>query len=452
MKWGNAVMALALAGTLMGCDAWEESALRPLSWTDCTPEVQCSTLTVPASWHEPDGPTTKVNLVRLPASGRRLGSVVVNLGSGNGTGALLGQIPPSLRELARDFDVVVFDPPGLGRDDDTLIKCAPAPSVYGLVRDQTEAGWKAQSEANAAYDASCRSAAGPAYEHLTSWQVANDLDALRESLGEEKLRYVGNSYGTSYGQAYAEHFGSRVGRMYLDGVADHTQPDLLTWLTDHARTQEEQLLRFRDWCAVTPSCALHGVDAAARWDEVASDGEAAQVGVLIGLNPPRWPDLAAALAGERFPTELPPEPFGSVQPALLCHDFLPDVPSYEEFLEIEERLRAVAPRVGWLAGRMQVGRCVGIEGGPSYPPAPLKTRGLPPVLVGIGELDNNTPNRGAQRVADQLPGSRTVWHGDGHAAYLLGNRCLAEHVEAYLVNGTLPPTGTRCAAELPIGR
>ncbi len=437
MKWGRAVTALALVGTLTGCDAWEENALRPLTWTDCSPEVQCSALTVPASWHEPDGPTTKVNLVRLPASGRRLGSVVVNLGSGNSTGALLGRIPPSLRALARDFDVVVFDPPGLGRDD-TLIKCAPAPSIYGLVRDQTEAGWQAQAEANAAYDASCRKAAGAAYSHLTSWQVANDLDALRESLGEEKLRYVGNSYGTSYGQAYAEHFGSRVGRMYLDGVADHTQPDLLTWLTDHARTQEEQLVRFQDWCR----CAL---------DAAALDGEA-QVGVLIGLTPPRWPDLEAALTGGRFPTELPPEPFGSVQPALLCHDFLPDVPSYEEFLEIEERLRAIAPRVGWLAARMQVGRCVGIDGGPSYPPAPLKTRGLPPVLVGIGELDNNTPNRGAQRVADQLPGARTVWHGDGHAAYLLGNRCLARHVKAYLIDGTVPPAGTRCAAELPISR
>jgi pimeloyl-ACP methyl ester carboxylesterase len=452
MKWGRAATALVLV--LTGCTAWEANAPRPaqrLSWTDCSAEVQCSTLTVPASWHEPDGPTTKVNLVRLPAAGRRVGSVVVNLGSGNGTGAMLGQIPPALRELARDFDVVVFDVPGLGRaDNDTLVRCAQAPSIYGLVRDRTEAGWAAQARANAAYDASCRKAAGAAYDHLTSWQVANDLDALRAALGEEKLRYVGNSYGTSFGQAYAEHFGSRIERMYLDGVADHTQPDLLTWLTDHARTQEEQLLRFRDWCATTPSCALHGVDAAAVWDQVVASGRT-QVGVLIGLTPPRWPDLAAALAGGTFPTEPPPEPFGSVQPALLCHDFLPDVPSYQEFLELEERLREVAPRVGWLAGRMQLGRCVGIEGGPAYPPAPLKTHGLPPVLVAIGERDNNTPNLGARRVAEQLPGARTVWHGDGHAAYLLGNRCLAGHVQAYLADGTLPPESTRCAAELPIG-
>ncbi len=375
--------------------------------------------------------------------------------AGNSTNALLGgAIPPSLRELARHYDVVVFDPPGLGRaDNGTLIRCAVAPSIYGLVRDSAESGWAAQRQANATYDASCRSSAGAVQQHLTSWQIANDLDALRSALGEKSLRYLGNSYGTSYGQAYAEHFGTRVGRMYLDGVADHTQPDLTAWLSDHARTTEAQLFRFRDWCAATTSCALHGTDAAAVWNEVSASAQA-RVGVLIGLTPPRWPDLAKALAAARtgdlgkFPVELPPEPFGSVQPALLCHDFMPDVPGYEEFLAIEERLRQVAPRVGWLTGRMQLGRCAGVEGSPAYPPGAIEARGVPPVLVGIGERDNNTPNLGAARVAAQLPGARTVWHGDGHAAYLLGNRCLAGHVLAYFVNGVLPPTGTHCAAEL----
>jgi pimeloyl-ACP methyl ester carboxylesterase len=448
----RAATALAMAGLLTSCTAWEANAPRPgLSWTDCTAEVQCSTLTVPADWQDPGGPATALNLVRLPASGHRLGSVVVSLGSGNGTNALLGRVPAPLRELAENFDVVVFDPPGLGRaDNGTLVRCDRAPSVYGLVLDQTEAGWAAQARANAAYNSSCRDAAGPAYQHLTSWQIAHDLDALRAALGEKTLRYLGNSYGTSYGQAYAEQFGSRIGRMYLDGVADHTQPDLAAWLTDHARTQEQQLRNFGDWCAATPACALHGQDVAAVWDEVG----APRAGMLIGLTPPRWRDLAAGLAAartgdfSRLPAELPPEPFGSVQPALLCHDFMPAVPGYREFQTIEAQLRKVAPRIGWLAGRMQLGRCAGIEGGPAYPPASPKARTLPPILIGIGKLDNNTPHLGAERVAAQLPGARVVHHGDGHAAYLLGNHCLAGHVRAYFVNGTLPPVGTECAAEL----
>ncbi|WP_253768835.1 alpha/beta hydrolase [Goodfellowiella coeruleoviolacea] len=39
-------------------------------------------------------------------------------------------------------------------------------------------------------------------------------------------------------------------------------------------------------------------------------------------------------------------------------------------------------------------------------------------------------------------------HGDGHAAYLLGNTCLADHVNRYLTEGTPPPTGLRCPGEL----
>ncbi|MFI5586438.1 alpha/beta hydrolase [Amycolatopsis sp. NPDC051758] len=399
---------------LTSCTAWEANAPRPsLSWTDCTAEVQCSTLTVPADRQDPGGPATALNLVRLPASGHRLGSVVVGLGSGNGTNALLGRVPAPLRELAENFDAA----------NGTLVRCDRAPSVYGLVLDPTEAGWAAQ---------------------------AHNLDALRAALDEKTLRYLGNSYGTSDGQTYAEQFGSRLGRMYLDGVADHTQPDPAASLTDHARTKEQQLRTFGDWCAATPACALHGQDVTAVWDQVG----APRAGMLIGLAPPRWRDLAAGLAAartgdfSRLPAELPPEPFGSVQPALLCHDFMPAAPSHREFLAIEAQLRKVAPRVGRLAGRMQLGRCVGVEGGPAYPPASPKARNLPPILIGIGELDNNTPNLGAERVAAQLPGARVVHHGDGHAAHLLGNHCLAGHVRAHFVAGTLPPAGTECAAEL----
>ncbi|MCE7002345.1 alpha/beta fold hydrolase [Kibdelosporangium philippinense] len=408
--WGRAVAVLAIIGMLTGCGAWQMSR-RPaegLAWTACSDEVQCATLTVPVDWRAPEGPITAVNLVRLPATGDRLGSVVVNLGAGNGTNAMLARVPPALRELAGRFDIVVFDPPGLGRaDNGTLIRCAPGPSVYGLVIDPSEAGWAAQSGANAAYDKSCREAAGHTYTHLTSWQIAHDLEALRAALGEDRLRYLGNSYGTSYGQAYADLFGPWVERMYLDGVADHTQPDLTAWLTDHARTQEEQLRRFSDWCAASTTCALHGIDPLAVWDKVADDSRA-HIGVLIGLTPPRWPDLAAGLAAardgdfSRFPKDLPPEPVGSVQPALLCHDFMPAMPEYREFLAIERRLREAAPRVGWLAGRMQLGRCVGVTDDPAYPPAPIKPRGLGPVLIGIGELDNNTPHLAAHRVVEQL--------------------------------------------------
>ena len=71
-----------------------------------------------------------------------------------------------------------------------------------------------------------------------------------------------------------------------------------------------------------------------------------------------------------------------------------------------------------------------------------------PVLVAIGGLDANTPNLGAAHVVRQWPGARALWHGAGHAAFVLGNTCLARHVDRYLTTGALPPRGTRRPGEL----
>ncbi|MFC4945580.1 alpha/beta fold hydrolase [Pseudonocardia sp. GCM10023141] len=469
---------LAVSGSLPVPDA-PPQAPPLIAWSDCGDGAQCATLTVPVDWRRPAGPTTTVNLGRVTATdpAHRVGTVVVNWGSGVSTSTLHPRMPV-VDDLAASFDVVVMDMRGLGRaDNNTLVPCTgPQPPVDGLVKAVDEAGWQAHAAANAAYDAGCRQAAGALFDGLTSWQAAHDLDALRAALGERKLRYIGNSYGTTFGQAYAELFPDRVERMYLDGVADHTQPWLEDWLRNYAVTQEQQLIRFRDWCRERAGCWLHDTDAAQVWDQLvaragahplpapsAGAGRTVSVqelfaGAWFGMSPPLWPRLAEAMAKARdgdagmFLAMSPgqqPEEQGNMLGTTLCHDFMPQTPTYQQFQGIEARLKAVAPRFGWIEGRIELGRCVGIPGRPAYPPHPLTAPGLPPVLVGIGELDNNTANPGAARVARQLPGARALWHGDGHAAFVLhGNTCLNGHVLAYLVDGTLPAAGTRCPGEM----
>jgi pimeloyl-ACP methyl ester carboxylesterase len=385
-------------------------------------------------------------------------------------------MPAVVSELATWFDVVLIDPRGMGdRDSASLVECAtPPPGLTGLILRPGERDWRAHARANAAYDASCREAAGAAYAGLTSWQVAHDLEALRAALGEPKLRYLGNSYGTVYGQAYLELFPARAGRMVLDGVADHTRASLERWLLDNALTEERQLGRFRDWCEA--GCALGGDDAIEVFDDLLArarraplpaggltvDERAFLVAVRAGLTPPVWPALAAALreAADGDATALarllPPAPEGPgyTSGPLLCHDFMPRVPGYRDFLAIETRLRAAAPRIGWIQGRYQIARCLGMGEGPSYPPHPLRAKGVPPVLISIGDTDDNTPNLAAEHMAAQLPGARVVRHGDGHAAYLmqsasgLGATCLRRYVHDYLTAGTLPPDGARCPGDL----
>ncbi|MFB9902358.1 alpha/beta hydrolase [Allokutzneria oryzae] len=482
-KWlAFAATALTLLSAVTAAEA--EPAPPRLEWTACGKGAQCATLRVPVDWRKQKGPATTIDVVRIPARDpkHRIGTVIANLGSGNSTFAAIDPPPyiePTLRHLSERLDVVVFDPRGLGRTPgSTKFDCGDNPGPYnGLILAEDEAGWRKQAELNAKYAATCREQLGELFNGLNTWQATNDVEALRVALGEKRLRFFGNSYGTVYGQTYAQLFPDRVERMYLDGVADHTQARLEDWLRNYAVAQERQFEHFRDWCAQRKGCFLHGQDAVAVWDELVARAGRAPLpapsagagrtvdlrhlfaGALVGSTPPKFPVLAKAMAMARdgdagmFLTdltygELNASPGKNVLSMTQCNDFFPKPPGYQELLAIEKRLKQVAPRFGWIEGRFEVGRCAGISGGAAFPPQPLKIDKLAPVLVGIGELDQNTNTIGAAHVAGQLPSSQTLWHGDGHAAYLLGNTCLREHVGHYLTDGVLPPRGTRCAAEL----
>lgn len=469
-----ACLAVSLAGVALA-----SARAHRLVWKDCGDGLLCAELVVPVDWADPRGPKTSVHVAKLPATGRSLGPLVLNFGGPSTSTALLrpsddpdfpSELPGLLKELRSRFDVIAVDPRGLSEPGSgkTLTCAEPSASAFGLVLARTKHDWDAHAAQNAAHQESCRKSVKSAWKGLTAWNVAHDLDALRAALGQDKLRYAGNSYGTVYAQAYLELFPERVGRLYFDGTADHTRKELEPWLRDYALTQERHLTRFRDWCARRRDCALHGRDAGKAWDELAARARRAPLpasagrtvhegqlyaGALKGMNPARWPEFATAirkaLDGDAtdFLTELAPgEGNVYVGNDSLCNDFMPGLPTYEEFQGIEARLRAIAPRFGWIEGRFELGRCWGRSGGASWAPHPLPAGNLPPVLFAIGELDNNTNYLGQLHVAEQIPSARVLWHGDGHGSWA-GNSCLRRHVLAYLTTGALPEPGTRCPAE-----
>ncbi|MEO3803975.1 alpha/beta fold hydrolase [Nonomuraea sp. B1E8] len=496
---------------------------RRLAWWDCGDGLRCAKLSVPADWARPGGARTEIDVARLPARDprRSRGHLVVNTGAGSSIQDVRAR-PDTVSELARWFDVVIMEARGSGdHDSAAAVRCAvPPPDVLRLQLSRGPAGWRAHARANAAYGRSCRAAAGAT--RLTSWQVARDLDALRAALGEARLRYFGNSYGAVYGQAYAESFPGRVGRMYLEGVPDLVEPGLERRMTARARAVERQLYAFRDWCRGRLGCPLGEDDAVSVFDHLAGRvplpaGPRSEVNarrlvaaVYAGLTPARWPELARALSaagsGDARPlaslaSASPGSPFltspspaspaspaspGSPAPAgaddaprlpstngttlrmMMCQDFVSAMPRYQGFLGMEKRLRAVAPRVGWMSGRHEAGRCLGLAGtGPSQPSRPSSAVSQPSrlsslsagtrVLVGIGRLDIEAPASGAARAARRIPGAVVLWHGDGHDAYLLqGVRklratCLRARVHDYFVKGTLPARGTACRGALVDG-
>ena len=114
--------AVSGAGTAGGQATLASYYAQRLSWEDCRDRFSCATLRVPLDYRRPAAGDIEVALIRLPASGRRLGSLVVNPG-GPGASGLdyardLSSLSPQVRER---FDTVGFDPRGVGRS--TPVDC-----------------------------------------------------------------------------------------------------------------------------------------------------------------------------------------------------------------------------------------------------------------------------------------------------------------------------------------
>ncbi len=81
------------------------------------PELECTTVEVPLDYTKPDGNTGRVAMLRLPATGEREGSLLLNPGGPGGSGnnfvALLAE-QWQANPITERFDIVGFDPRGVG--------------------------------------------------------------------------------------------------------------------------------------------------------------------------------------------------------------------------------------------------------------------------------------------------------------------------------------------------
>jgi pimeloyl-ACP methyl ester carboxylesterase len=443
-----------------------------LAWVDCGDGLQCGEVTVPVDWDEPDGARIGLGLARLPARDQaaKKGVLLVNMGGPAQQISVLRIAKSAFADLTQWFDVVVSDPRGF--EASAGISCPyPAPLPENLEwASPDQATYERYRTANHRFGVDCGRVAGPLAGNLDSRQVAYDMDAIRAALGQVKLNYFGNSYGTVFAQAYAQFFPRRIGRMYLDSVLDHTTRSWRDWLVPRAETMERNMVRFAEWCGGEASCALHGRDVLKTWDEVLA--RAAREPIPAGdttVNASRiasrtpigfeaeWPDLAHAIAEAHAgdATRFAEQPAIGRDPDLsrimFCADF-PYPTDYRVLKSWDAELREVTPHIGWVATWPMAHQCAGLPGTGTYPPHRLHVRGagspagLGPVLLASGEYDSTTPPQDARRVASQLGNARYLPVKGGHALYLSGHPCVREHVHRYLTTGVLPPGGTACGA------
>lgn len=456
-----------------------QAAASTINWVPCPDAsgalgVECGTLTVPVDWSHPGGATINLALARRRATvpAERIGSVLINPGGPGGSGVRVVKQTQWLSDsVARRFDIVGFDPRGVGQSNPVLCDLEIALEPYP-VAPQNPAEFEQMADHNRRYGESCRRMTGPVFDFVDSVSVARDIDAIRAAVGDSKLSYYGVSYGTLLGQMYAELFPGRIRALVLDSNMDHSLSTAFPFMRTESVGFQESFDEFVRWNARTPDSPLAGQDARAVFGDLLAKAERGELtgpdgtpvsaldlrfasfGPLYG---PDWRGLAelyAALQGGtlRAPDFAPAAAVADPFQAVFCQDWrLPlhnffELAAYRALIE-----RTVAPDVKMSPlGELAVTSCVGWPDRTTNPQHKLSIRNAPPILMVNSRFDPATPYQWATNAASQSrPLVLLNYDGWGHGAYFKGSDCVVGAVDQYLLTRRTPPPNTHCAAVEP---
>jgi pimeloyl-ACP methyl ester carboxylesterase len=482
--------------TARGDDQGEEQADDPaddpavgtdtLAWGPCAesssafgPPIRCATLAVPLDHDDPDGESIDIELAQVATADadRRIGSLVLNPGGPGGSGIEFLQsaaivMPP---EIAERFDLVSFDPRGVG--ESTAVECdVDFDDEIALLPPGDDAAWQELVAEAEAFPSTCTSETARIAPWLGTNNAARDLDLIRAAVGDDALTYVGFSYGTRLGATYAELFPDTVRALVLDGAVKPT-PDFAELDAEQAASLDRAFERFAAECDGDPDCPLSAigptlevyeeliatVDGAGSLatddpDRVVTAGELHIAAIAALYSTQLWPVLARGLAdaatgGDATVLQALTDSYLGRQPdgsyddsqsagfAINCADDA-ERPPVEVVRTESER---IAERTQWFDDLLRASTgCIG-----AAPPVdPLivgPAEGAAPILV-IGTTgDPATPYEWAVEMADSLVSAElyTV-ESDGHTAFL-SVPCVEPIVVDYLVDLVVPASGGSCS-------
>jgi len=442
IEWGSCEGFGILDADELGTNGWE-----------------CGRFDVPMNPDDPDGglPPVSLAVTRHRATGDRFGAIAVNPGGPGAAGLPLAWNLRSVlpAELLRGFDIVSWDPRGLGQSEPRLGCPADAlPDDLDLIER-------------------CVETSGPLASFIAAPYTVADMDQLRIALGEERLDFLGYSYGSILGAGYAARFPDHVGSFVLDGVTDPDVGSIDGPVSGGFPTFADDGLpaalgRFHELCDASALC-LPGVESEATVSRVADSAPELTTDDFAGepeeLTPDlidehmaismqfagEWELLAAALAEadggdgsllaahvdfNDFSTGDPDDELGSDGDGDDDDGSAPDNFEAANFLIYCADL---GPYVEWSF-------C------DDMPVAADPLRRVEPVdldrsilLIGT-EYDPLTPGYHAEEMAGRLGDAVwMLWEGVGHTAFPGWTRCIDDAVTDQFLGRALPESGTRCS-------
>ncbi|MGK5694078.1 alpha/beta hydrolase [Streptomyces sp. URMC 128] len=462
------------------------------AWHDCgVPGFECATIKAPLDYAEPTAGDVRLAVTRKKATGpgKRLGSLLVNPGGPGGSAIGYVQAYAGIgypAEVRARYDMVAVDPRGVARSEP--VECLDGPGMDTYTQtDSTPDDAKETDGLVTAYRTfaeGCGADAPRLLRHVSTVEAARDMDIVRAALGDEKLNYVGASYGTFLGATYAGLFPDRSGRLVLDGAMD---PSLSARRLNLEQTAgfETAFRSFAKDCVRQTDCPLGGAGTSpeqvgenlkAFFEKLdarpAATGDPdgrrlteslATTGVIAAMyDEGSWQQLREALTSAMEENDgagllvlsdgyYEREADGGysnlmfANAAVNCLDLPPAFDTPDEvrgaLTEFEKASPVFGEGLAWAALN-----CAYWPVHATGEPHRIEAKGAAPIVVVGTTRDPATPYRWARALAGQLSSARLLtYEGDGHTAYGRGSSCIDRTINAYLLRGTPPTDGKRCS-------
>ncbi|MFI1865198.1 alpha/beta hydrolase [Streptomyces jumonjinensis] len=481
----------AVASPSTGGDALDRFRKQSVKWTECKDPAlaesgtRCARVTVPLDYEKPKGRTLTVAISRIKATdpAKRRGILQSNPGGPGGRGLSLpaeikAQMTP---QAAAAYDVIGMDTRGLG--ESTPVDCGLTRGMWLHAPGPDRAGFDESVRLSREDAGRCWDKYPDVLPHLSTRNIARDVDIVRSALGERKTSWFGQSYGTVLGAVYAQMFPRNIDRLVLDSAPDPAEYHSFEMVRKMGPANEKAVDDFARWAA--PRDGEYGLGATATAVRATVEKMIRRAGtepIRVGGHRVTDRDLPLLLFGfitddtanaeaartvrvlldaaDGKPVTVPPAMQGfldmmfdaagtgraadyAAQLGVLCADaVMPSDPEY--YWKGVERTRASQPVFGPVTNVPLP--CAFWKEKPREKPTKINNK-LPALQI-QATGDTRTTYESGLRMHQAMRGSKLVTvPARSHAVYLYyPNDCVKRTVNEYLVDGALPARDTVCTS------